>query len=333
MARILRRWRALTGDKHTRDHDRRTLVACSAGADSVALAVALASVPGACVLAHIRHDVRDDQSTAEDLAHEDNLARRLGVACTHARVRVRSLPGNQEANARNARYDALIGLAREHDCPFIATGHHADDQLETLLMHLMRGSGTRAMGGMQPVTPIGGCSIVRPMLDITRAEIESMLHELGIAWREDETNLDTEYTRNRIRHELLPVLRGLDPQIAIHAARWAADLSAMQQIIDSQLRSDLLSTCTVDGTRWRWHREQLRQQPGLMLGYLPGMYCRDVLGNRGRDSITRNAIESWIRSVKSDATDPSEHRIGPIISRVRARSVGFEPAHSVQEPE
>lgn len=263
----------------------------------------------------------------------DNLARRLGVACTHARVRVRSLPGNQEANARNARYDALIGLAREHDCPFIATGHHADDQLETLLMHLMRGSGTRAMGGMQPVTPIGGCSIVRPMLDITRAEIDSMLHELGIPWREDETNLDTEYTRNRIRHELLPVLRGLDPQIAIHAARWAADLSAMQQIIDSQLRSDLLSTCTVDGTRWRWHREQLRQQPGLMLGYLPGMYCRDVLGNRGRDSITRNAIESWIRSVKSDATDPSEHRIGPIISRVRARSVGFEPAYSVQEPE
>lgn len=325
MARILRRWRELTGDKHTRDHDRRTLVACSAGADSVALAVALASVPNACVLAHIRHDVRDDQSTAEDLAHVNNLARHLGVACTQARVRVRSLPGNLEANARNARYEALIGLAREHDCPFIATGHHADDQLETLLLHLMRGSGTRAMGGMRAKTQIGDRTLLRPMLSITRSEIESMLSELGVQWRHDQTNDDAGYTRNRIRHELAPLLKRLDPDIAGHASQWAQDLAEMQAIIEGLYESQLIERLRHEGRDWCWARADLRATPELLLGYLPGRYCIEILHAIGADRITRRSIESWIRAVKSESTDPTEHRIGPIVARVHAGEVRFSP--------
>lgn len=334
MARILRRWRELTGGRATRDPDRRTLVACSAGADSVALAVAIAQVPASCVLAHIRHDIRDAATTERDLDCVESLAAHLGVVCDHARVRVRAMPGNLEANARDARYGALRELAAKHGCPYIATGHHADDQLETLLMHLMRGSGTRGMGGMQPVRPVDQKhTLVRPMLRFTRAEIESMLTALDIGWREDETNSDTDFVRNRIRHELLPVLRGLDPDIAIHGARWASDLSAMQELIDDQVRKDLLSERRVQENQWSWPRASLRHRPRILLGYLPGLYCREVLGDQGRDSIIRDAIESWIRSVKSDATDPTEHRIGPILSQVRAQRVIIEAAHAPQEPE
>lgn len=323
MARILRRWRQLTGGRQTRDSQRRTLVACSAGADSVALAAALSTTPGSCVIAHICHDIRSPDQTHADQTFVESLAQQLGVAFVHKLVHVAAQPGNLEANARSARYKALEELASNNDCPFIATGHHANDQLETLIMHLMRGSGTRAMGAMLPERQLGIQRLIRPMLEITRAEIESMLREHDISWREDETNDEIQFLRNRIRHELVPTMSSIDPQIASHASAWASDLVAMQSLIDMQVNTQLISIAQRGELSWTWDRDALRTQPDLLLGYLPIRFCSHALRNTGADQITRRAIEAWVRSVKSDSTDPSTHQIGPILSKVSARCVSF----------
>ncbi len=328
-ARILRRWRALSGGKQTRDHERRTLIACSGGADSVALAVALAQVPESCVIAHVQHDLRPLDETRADLAAAQALAGKLRMRFVHTSVAVSDRPGNTEANARAARYTALQTLAQSNECPYIATGHHADDQLETLLIHLMRGSGTRGMGGMQPKRAIGSHQLLRPMLEVTRAESQTMLTELEISWREDTTNQDKQYLRNRIRHDLLPIMRSIDPDIAVHASSWASDLVAMQNLIDNQLASLLQQ----HQDRWSWSRATLREQPELLLGYLPGSYCESVLAGKGADGITRRAINAWINAVKSVSTDPNHHRIGPILARVHADLVTFTHAqHESDRP-
>lgn len=328
VARILRRWRQLSGGRHTRDPDRKTLVACSGGADSVALAIALAQIPSSCVLAHIQHDMRTPEQAEHDRAYVEALAKRLGVDCAFGFAAVSEEPGNLEANAREARYQELTRIADEHACPYIATGHHADDQLETLLMHLMRGSGTRGMSGMRPTTPLANKTLLRPLLDIPRNEIETMLRELDIAWCHDQTNDDPAYVRNRIRQDLLPLLRRLDPEIARHASQWSQDLVAMQEVMDERVEATLMEPCTITDSQWRWSRELLQAHPDIMLGYLPGLYCLRVLDNEGADRITRRAIDSWIRSVKSDSNNPTEHRIGPIVAHIRAHEVRFTPAES-----
>ncbi|MHA7812797.1 MAG: tRNA lysidine(34) synthetase TilS [Phycisphaerales bacterium] len=319
-ARILRRWRMLTGGSQTRDADRRTLVACSGGADSVALALVLSQIPGSCVIAHIRHDIRQESETLADLRHVRHLASRWGVEFTSRDIRVLNSSGNLEANARQHRYAALSELAAEHSCPYIATGHHADDQLETLLLHLMRGSGLRAMSGMDARSTRDGAVLLRPMLDVTHQELLELLTRAGTPWREDPTNQDTSLSRNRIRHELIPVMRSIDPQIATHASQWAEDLSQAQPIIENQL--DLLFQGADRAEQgFAWTRKRLREVPDVLLGLIPRRVCESLGELRGIDSMTRRAIDSWIRSVKSASTDPTSHRVGPIVSSVDAHRV------------
>ncbi len=252
------------------------------------------------------------------------------MAFAHEEVRVAQLAGNLEANARSARYDALMRMADHHDCRYIASAHHADDQIETLLMNLMRGSGLWAMGGMRASTTLRHRTLIRPMLAVTRDEIMALLDRASLAWRDDETNADTGYTRNRIRHELVPVLRSIDPGIAEHAAQWAGDLSGLQINIDAQI-DQIIAIAHQTSNAWHWNRDELQGVPALLLGRLPHRFCMDRLGRVGLDQLTRRAIDDWVRSVKSDATDPTTHRIGPIVSCVDAHSVRFEPAGDTRQ--
>lgn len=328
VARILRRWRELTGGGLAKDQDRRTLVACSAGADSIALAFSLAQIPGSCVLAHVRHDIRPTSQTDAEAAHVAGLADQWGVPLAVGLAKVRDKPHNLEANARSARYELLAKLAAEHDCPFIATGHHADDQLETLLMSLMRGSGLSGMAGMRPRSPMCGKHLLRPMLDVRREEIEGLLQRAGLTWCEDPTNADTGLTRNRIRHELLPVLRAFQPDIAVRSSSWAQDLQAAHDYLNTQV-DRVLERGAKQGRGVEWKRAELRELPDIILGMLPHRYIESTLARAGLDTLTRNAINSWARSLKSRATDPTVHRIGPIVCYLDARRVRFEPARAV----
>ncbi len=161
-------------------------------------------------MTHFNHGLRGvasdaDQAFVAELAREHGLELAIG----HDDVRDHAILSKQtlEAAARELRYRWLRVIAQARKLDAIATGHTLDDQAETVLLKFLRGAGTRGLAGIYPeVTRPGEVRIVRPLLAVTRAEAESYLASLGQAWREDESNLDPRFARNRVRHELLPLL-------------------------------------------------------------------------------------------------------------------------------
>jgi tRNA(Ile)-lysidine synthase len=182
------------------------VVAVSGGADSVALLRALVEIGAAVVIGHVNHQLRGEESDGDE-QFVIELAASLGVPVRTVRVNIES--GNVEAEARRLRYAWLTGLAAEVGANWIATGHTADDQAETLLHRLIRGTGLQGLRGIAPVRE----HILRPMLAIPRADLLDYLLSLAQPFRTDSTNADTTFTRNRIRAELLPLLRTFNPAI------------------------------------------------------------------------------------------------------------------------
>ena len=133
--------------------------------------------------------------------------------------------GSVQAWAREARYRALFTLATEVGANVVATGHTRDDQAETFLMRLLRGSGLDGLGGISPSREQrGGMIVVRPLLDVGREEIRAALFAIDVRWAEDPSNADPRFVRTRIRRELLPLMEQLQPRAAVRIAATAAEL-------------------------------------------------------------------------------------------------------------
>jgi len=194
------------------------LVAVSGGADSVALARGLCQLrapgEGRLVLAHFNHRLRGAESDADEQFVEE-LARELGVKFITESAPPPPLPlspspplaSPSEASLRDLRYEFLRHAANESGARYVATAHTADDQVETILLNIVRGTGLAGLAGIPRVRAFTqAATIVRPLLDVTRAEVLDYLQWLGAAFREDATNSSLHYTRNRVRHELLPLL-------------------------------------------------------------------------------------------------------------------------------
>jgi len=189
-------------------------VAVSGGADSVALLHVLAGLAPRWNLhlhvLHLNHCLRGALSDADE-EFVQAMAAVLGFAFIRRRLDVAARPGNLEEQARIARRQFFQEAMAEHALDRIALGHTSNDQAETVLYRFLRGSGTAGLAGMPPVTPEG---FVRPLLEATRAEVEEYLRSARLSWREDHTNLDTSFMRNRIRHQLLPALqRDFNPNL------------------------------------------------------------------------------------------------------------------------
>lgn len=187
----------------------RVLAAVSGGVDSMALLEALRALGAEVAVAHFDHETRGGASAA-DAAFVAEQCAALGLACRVGRWREwagAAAAGSFEMEARARRYAFLAAAAREAGCTVIATGHHADDQAETVLMRVLRGTGPGGLAGIPPVREEAGARIVRPLLAEARAAIRAWAAAQGLAWREDASNADNAHTRNRVRHELLPRLR------------------------------------------------------------------------------------------------------------------------------
>jgi tRNA(Ile)-lysidine synthase len=213
------------------------VVAVSGGADSVALLRALDAArhprtPIPLIIAHLNHQLRGPESDADEEFVADLHAQLLaaGRPCLSLcrwrldiAARARAEGANLEALARRERYRWLAEVARTHGMKWIATGHTANDQAETVLHRLLRGTGLRGLRGIAPRRELEpGLTVIRPLLSATRAEIIAYLRELAQPYREDRTNTDLAYTRNRIRHELLPHLaERYNPAIVSVLARLA----------------------------------------------------------------------------------------------------------------
>jgi len=192
----------------------RVLCAVSGGADSVALLHVLCSLPELTVLcAHFNHCLRGEESDRDEQFVEE-LCKKLGVPCFTGRSDVAAYAAAEglgiEIAARRLRYAFLQETAEAQSCGRIATAHNADDNAETLLMHLLRGSGLKGLCGIPPVRG----NIVRPLLNVPRSEIEEYLTEHALPHVEDSSNESDAYTRNRIRHQVMPLLRVMNGNVS-----------------------------------------------------------------------------------------------------------------------
>jgi tRNA(Ile)-lysidine synthase len=241
----------------------RAAVAVSGGADSVALLRVLLELRielGIVVsVAHFNHGLRGEASEADE-AFVAELAKQHDLEFFSSRTDVRdhalTSKLSLEAAARDLRYRWLASLPESHNLNEVATGHTLDDQAETVLLKFLRGAGTRGLAGIYPEIASGakaptsfqsaecgpesppnqnrahrqpGVRIIRPLLGMRREEVEKYLAALGQAWREDESNLDHRFARNRVRHELLPLLeREYNPNIR-QVLSDAAELSRAEE--------------------------------------------------------------------------------------------------------
>ena len=232
------------------------LVAVSGGADSVALLRAMALLAPRrgwrlrLEVAHVQHHLRGEDAEA-DAAFVRDLAAGLGLPYHRRDLSWHGQRGNVEDNARRMRYAALleIAVACSEDSAsagegggarFVATAHHADDQLETLLLRLVRGTGLRGLRGIAWRRELGseGVMLIRPMLAATREQAVDFLRAMAQPWREDASNQDTQRARARLRREVLPVLRDMRPGVATRAVRLADRVRAAVEALEPQMNAD-----------------------------------------------------------------------------------------------
>lgn len=193
------------------------IVALSGGGDSRALLDILARLPQFplhLVAAHLNHDLRGEESDKDEAFCRKLAEQQYGIPCISRTINVRELAlqsriGIEEAG-RMARIAFLREIAQQRGAAAIALGHHADDQAETILMRLLRGAGSAGLSGMRFRNDTG---FIRPLLNQSRAELTEYLRVLGLTYRTDSSNMNPAFLRNRIRHELIPLLKTYNPSL------------------------------------------------------------------------------------------------------------------------
>ena len=254
----------------------RVAVAVSGGPDSVCLLHALRELAPvfdvSLSVAHLNHQLRGIESD-EDERFVAELAAGFGLPFCRAGVDIATAKDNLEQAGRRARRVFFAGL----DADRVALGHTRDDQAETVLFRLLRGSGLRGLAGIYPVTDGG---YIRPLIDVTRAEVIEFLRKRGIPWREDSSNVDSRFARNRIRLSLLPQLaREWNPRIAESLAQ--------------------LASLAHDEERW-WRSTIDDLSAGILLARAGGIEVRTSVLAALPTAVSRRLVRRAIAQVKGD---------------------------------
>ena len=285
------------------------LVAVSGGADSVALLHLLRTLAPEWGLAlhilHVDHRLRAD--SGEDAEFVRSLGARLGIPTALAVVDVGA--GSLQAAARAARYAALEACAERIGARRIALGHTADDQAETVLMRVLTGAGVRGLAGIPAVRG----RVIRPVLDLRHADLAQELARAGLPWREDRSNLDPTFLRNRIRHELLPLLAGShDPGIVARLNAVAAQARATVDALDRIAGRELERLGRAEPEAVTLSRAALRE--------LPPSVAVEVLRHAAARLGHRAPLRAWGHRSLQRALGPVQPRrslrLGPIIIEV-----------------
>ncbi len=249
------------------------------------------------------HGLRPD--SAADAEWVRKLAWSLGLPCHWLELEVpahRTGKESVEMAARRLRLDAFAKLAGETGADAVALGHHLDDQAETVLMRLCRGTGPRGAAGMRWVQSVGALRLVRPLLDTRRETIESLLGSWGRTWREDASNRDPAFTRNRVRHEIFPFLETtLNPESRLHLAEFAEQQRELDEWVSREARREF-HRCRVgeglDLSRWRDLPRMMRLR--ILLSFLrqSGVEVSGVNRKRWQDfesalSVPRRESRQW----------------------------------------
>ncbi len=211
-----------------------------------ALAALKLAGEGRLISAHVNHKLRGAESDS-DQAFVEQLCRQLGLACEVATAAVDSNAGSRgqgvEATARRARYAALEEMAGCVGARFVVTAHTADDQAETILHRILRGTGIRGLSGIARSRRLGPATLLRPLLGIRRTELATYLCDRQQPYRTDASNRDLRFTRNRIRNELLPHLTAHYNPTIINALLRLGELAGESQPVMDAMVGDVAQRC------------------------------------------------------------------------------------------
>lgn len=232
-------------DRHLATADSRLVVGLSGGLDSVVLLDLLAdAAPRRGIVlsaAHVHHGLSPHADAWAEFCEQ--LCRGYGIPCSVLRVAVpRDSGQGVEAAARAARYTALLAL----ECDALALAHHRDDQVETLLLQLLRGAGLPGLAAMPEQRLAAGRLLLRPLLDLPRSQLAVYAQAKQLRWIEDESNLDAAYDRNFLRHEILPHIEQRFPAARRTIARSAAHLAEAAELLQEYAQQDL-AACVRQG--------------------------------------------------------------------------------------
>ena len=315
--------------------DRQVLVAASGGVDSTVLLDALCELRGklgiAVAVGHVDHALRGAASAGDAdfvraLAEERGCAFRGASLADGELARARAAASNRERPtvqeaARARRYEELRAMVRELGAQAIATGHTLDDQAETVLLRLVRGAGPSGLGGIPERSPDG--AVVRPLLGVSRREIEAWAGERGLVWREDASNESDAYARNRLRREVLPQLernfnRRVLQTIADFAETSRTDAEWLDGLVDDEARRRFAAESDAGGAvRVRIEQDGWNRVPLALRRRLAARLLRDL--GLARET-TRAHLERIVAFLGRGETDPQPRELElPLGARIMHR--------------
>lgn len=214
------------------------LVALSGGADSVALTRILITLGYHCEAAHCNFELRGEESDRdEDFVR--NFCRSLNIKCHSIHFETRRYAAQQsisiEMAARELRYNWFSKICEESDCQVVAVAHHKDDSVETMLLNLIRGTGINGLLGIRPKNG----NVVRPLLCASRQEVVEYLHRMNQTYVTDSTNLEDEYTRNKIRLNLLPLMEEINPSVKDGLVKTSSYLNDISKVYQQAIKESI----------------------------------------------------------------------------------------------
>ena len=213
---------------------KKLLIAVSGGVDSIVLTHLLHHLKCNLSLAHCNFNLRGTESDADEKFVQE-LGKQLNIKTFTTSFNTEGVAKENNLStqvaARNLRYEWFEKLSKENHLDYILTAHHADDNLETFLINLTRGTGLDGLTGIPPINK----NIVRPLLAFSRDEIEQYAIQNSISWKEDKSNASTKYIRNKIRHQVVPILKEINPSLLDSFQKTSSHLHGSQQIINDAI--------------------------------------------------------------------------------------------------
>ncbi|MFN7947122.1 MAG: tRNA lysidine(34) synthetase TilS [Blastocatellia bacterium] len=281
----------------------KVLVAVSGGADSVALLDAFvrlrraAQMPKTIFAVHCNHLLRGDESDADEMFVRElamQLQVPLFVGSFNAALLAEEMSRNLEATARDLRYSEFQAAATQFGANVIATAHTRDDQVETLLMRLLRGSGAEGWRGIHESFALDSEAVlIRPLLEVTRAEVIAHCERYKLSFRTDSSNLITDFTRNRVRHELLPQLKTYNPRIDEALLRLSRQMTEDDDYLNGIAAESLQKKRFTQRRRERGEEESEAEQ--IRDDSLEVKCLRDE-----HPAIRRRVLRLWLRRGRGD---------------------------------
>ena len=280
----------------------RLLVAVSGGVDSVVLLDILNRLCDHIAVAHCNFGLRGAESDRDE-EFTRQLADRLDVPIyvklfnTYEEAYNRGI--SVEMAARELRYDWFSELLQEHSFRFVATGHHADDQIETLFLNLIRGTGISGLRGMLPVSG----NIIRPLLPFSRNEIVGYARFIDLSWVEDSTNKSVEFRRNKIRHEIIPAAESLNPGFRESALRTISNIRDTEIVFRRHVSETLSAITTKEGDIIKLPIAEL-----VKLTPRP-LFLFELLSGYGFNSASIEAVDKALEGISGKQFFSTTHRI------------------------